>query len=437
MRWYKKLFWKVFAAIWVVSFLALVATVQLVSTIAEKEKFDAVITAKAMGYVELMVERYELNGYRQLPGLMQSFRDEEHGRRFGPRPPRISKRVEIIDQLLSRPVVINPLFEGKKRGVEEAQYTSDSGREYLVRIDLNWQGSPIENVLRKLLSLQVVLIILVSGLCAWVISAIIVRPLNQLRQHSQAIYQGQLDSRTDKAVSERGDEIGELARDFNRMADYVQQTLNAQQKLLQDVSHELRAPLARLQAAAGLAEQRWGEADKIVSRLNRETGRLDGLIGEILSLSRLEQMEVKSKPYALDQWLKELVDDIQFTYPSHPIKAVTVSCRCELNPRLLERALNNILVNACKHTRENTVIEIALKKDNHACVIIIRDHGDGVSADELSRLCEPFYRGGANNKGYGLGLSIAHRALARLGATLTLENHAGGGLQASIKLPQR
>ncbi|MDF2182535.1 HAMP domain-containing sensor histidine kinase [Neptuniibacter sp. CAU 1671] len=435
MRWYKKLFWKVFAAIWIVSFLALVATVQLVSTLAEKEKFDAVITAKAMGYVELMVERYELNGYRQLPGLMQSFREEDHSRRFAPRPPRISKRVEIVDQLLGQAVVINPLFEGKTRGVEEAQYTSDSGREYLVRIDLNWQGSPVENVLRRLLSLQVVLIILVSGLCAWVISSIIVRPLNQLRQHSQAIYQGQLDSRTDKAVSDRGDEIGELARDFNRMADYVQLTLNAQQKLLQDVSHELRAPLARLQAAAGLAEQRWGEEDKIVSRLNRETGRLDGLIGEILSLSRLEQMEVRCESYALNQWLIELVEDIQFSYPSHPIQTEVVACRCELNPRLLERALSNILVNACKHTQSGTVIEIALQMKNTDCEIIIRDHGEGVSADELAHLCEPFYRGGASNKGYGLGLSIAYRALARLGATLVLENHAGGGLQARIKLP--
>ncbi|MFW1678280.1 sensor histidine kinase [Pontibacter sp. JAM-7] len=436
MRWYKKLFWKVFAAIWVVSFLALVATVQLMGNIAEKEKFNAVITAKAMGYVELMVERYEHNGYRQLPGLMQSLRTEEdHRHRFAPRPPRISKRVEIVDQLLGQPVVLNPLFEGLKGGVEETLYTSDSGRNYQVFIDLNWKGSPAANMLRKLLSVQVVLIVLVSGLCAWVISAIIVRPVNLLRQHSQAIYQGQLDSRTDKSVCNRGDEIGELGRDFNRMADYVEHTLSAQQKLLQDVSHELRAPLARLQAAAGLAEQRWGEADKIVNRLNRETGRLDGLIGEILSLSRLEQMEVNCSAYSLDTWLQEWVADIQFTYQSHKLQTSLQPCQSTLNAKLLDRAISNILVNACKHTPNLTAIDIRLEVQRQAAVITIRDHGEGVSAEALQRLCEPFYRAGANNNGYGLGLSIAYRALARLGAELELSNHPTGGLQAIIRMP--
>jgi len=451
MKWYKRLFWKIFAAIWSVSFAVLLATICVVSEITEEDRFKEVITAKAEGYAELMIGRYERLGLKTLPPLrLKQLKDAQrrveggvrhladhqdrapHWKRFIWRS--VTKRVQITDQQLQRQVVALPDFKEPSE-VYRFQLTSERGREYEVSVDLSWERSPYDDLVNRILSLQMVLILIVSSLGALIVSAIIARPLTLLREHTQAIYRGELDTRTDKKLRVRGDELGELARDFDRMADYVQQTLTSHQHLMCDVSHELRAPLARLQAAAGIAEQRLGEGDKTVQRIIYECQRLDQLIGEILSLSRLEQMEISGEKTKLSTVLHELLEDAQFSQQSRPFDLQMESdCEVELSVNLLLRALNNIVGNACKHTPESTPIELSVHK-GECCEIRIRDHGPGVPEAQLEKLCEPFFRGESRSEGYGLGLSIAQRAVQRLGGELSLANHPQGGLEVRISLP--
>ncbi|MEM5536860.1 ATP-binding protein [Neptuniibacter pectenicola] len=459
MKWYNRLFWKIFVSIWAVSFFVLLATIVFVGAVTEQDRFKDVITAKSEGYAEAMVEKYEHKGFKtlipNLPRPRPKHRgedDHERGPRPGPGPGagpdkdkhedfrravwlNISERVFITDIERQKKVIGFKNFKRDSDSLYVFNLTSESGRVYKVEVDLHWDASPLTHLLATVLSLQMVLILLIASIGALLVSAIVTRPLNLLREHSQAIYRGELDRRTDEKLRKRGDELGELARDFDRMADYVQQTITSHQRLMQDVSHELRAPLARLQAAAGIAEQRMGEDDKAVKRIIKECQRLDQLIGEILSLSRLEQMDGHGERVWLYSLLQEWVDDAHFTYPKRHFNLTMKSdCEVSINVKLLERAVNNILGNACKHTAEGVDIDLTVDKTDQ-CVLCIRDHGAGVSDAELAQLCNPFYRGQSQAKGYGLGLSIAQRAVERLGGTLTLRNHPNGGLEAIIGLP--
>jgi signal transduction histidine kinase len=445
MKWYKRLFWKVFAAIWVVSVLVLLATVLVIGAVTEKERFKDVITTKAYGYSEAMIERYERRGLKTLPPprtrLPKRFRDDDdddhHERREHAAQRNlllnVVERVRITDVELGRKVIGPSMLTIDPESLLTFTMTSEADRLYRVDVDINWEHSPVGHLVKTLLSVQMVLVVLVSGLGGLLVSAIIVRPLNRLRDHTRAICEGELDSRTDEKLRSRGDELGELAREFDRMAEYVEQTLTSHQKLMQDVSHELRAPLARLQVAAGLAEQRLGQGDKTVQRIMRETERLDHLIGEILSLSKLEQMDSVGESFSLTTFLQELVDDVAFSYPLHPINlSMPEECHVDVNRGLLERALNNIINNACKHTGDGDSVDVSLCVVDGKYHISIRDHGPGVSHDQLKHLCEPFYRIDHQSKGYGLGLSIANRAMTRLGGELRIRNHSEGGLLVDL-----
>ncbi|WP_420554769.1 sensor histidine kinase [Neptuniibacter marinus] len=450
MKWYKRLFWKVFASIWAVSFIVLLATIFFVGAVAEQDRFKEVVTAKAQGYAEVMVEKYERKGFQTLlPRPPRPPKPDDSRGRYEHDKHKKEKRDDFRRSVwlnISERVFITDLKQKKKvigfnhfrRGSDSTyifNMNSDSGNAYQVEVDLNWEASPFTHVFATIISVQMVLILLIASAGALLVSMIITRPLNLLREHSQAIYRGELERRTDKKLRKRGDELGELARDFDRMADYVQQTITSHQRLMQDVSHELRAPLARLQAAAGIAEQRMGEDDKAVQRIIRECQRLDQLIGEILSLSRLEQMEGLGENVWLYPLLQEWVDDAHFAYPKRSFHLNMKSdCEVGVNVKLLERAINNILGNACKHTPEGTQIDLTVDKADQ-CVVCIRDHGPGVTEAQLTQLCNPFYRGQSQTEGYGLGLSIAQRAIERLGGTLVLQNHPEGGLEAIIRLP--
>ena len=265
----------------------------------------------------------------------------------------------------------------------------------------------------------------------------IVRPVNRLRSHAQVLYSGDLSARSDAKLNSRKDEIGELAREFDRMAEFVEQTLNANQRLLQDVSHELRAPLARLQAASGLAEQQLGEDSALMQRINRETDRLNQLIGEILSLSRIDTIEVTGEPFQLETLIEELQDDYRFSAPQRQLRfqAPAGLPPLSLNRQLLHRVLDNLISNAVKYTPEESAIDVTVNRSAQELQISVRDHGNGVDDQALPRLFEAFYRQSSDSAGYGLGLSIVSRIINRLGGSVTAQNHPEGGLEVILELP--
>ncbi|MEB3733274.1 HAMP domain-containing sensor histidine kinase [Halopseudomonas pachastrellae] len=289
------------------------------------------------------------------------------------------------------------------------------------------------------LILNIILAMAVLALLSLVLSRYLTRPLRQLGSAAQALAKGRFSAGSLQQTSERRDEIGELARRFESMAEQVQSLLDSQQQLLRDVSHELRSPLARLRVGLALGSQRdLGADDPLWQRLDRECDRLDRLIDGILTLSRLDSQREPPTRFALDPLVRQVVDDSRFAAADLTL-ALQGQSDLKLTgwPDQLQAALDNLLRNAVRFSPPNGIIQVALTATGQGAQIIIDDQGPGVPDEWLSRLSEPFVRvpGQSADSGYGLGLTIAQRAVARHGGKLTFTRNDSGGLRATVVLP--
>jgi two-component system sensor histidine kinase CpxA len=287
--------------------------------------------------------------------------------------------------------------------------------------------------------------LLLSAVVCFGLARYLTSPLLRLRGVVQALAGGDLSVRVGPALTRRGDEIGSLGRDFDRMAERLQELIESQQRLLRDVSHELRSPLARLQAALGLARQRTGEqaADEL-ERIEREAERLEELIGQTLSLTRLASGVESRREETVDLagLLRSVADDARFE-AAQGGRTVTEQLEDFLlvrgDPELLHRAIENVVRNAVRYTSVGGAVELSLRRVDAQALISVRDYGAGVDRRDLERLFDPFFRSGeARDRasgGYGLGLAIARRAVELHGGDIRACNAPGGGLQVDIRLP--
>jgi len=420
--WHRQLFWKMFLVIWLVGAVGMSSVFLYLSNRVDSLHRQEVLEARARGQARLMLERYEERDPRWL-----KTRDDHY-----------RLRLWIYPQGSQQP--LTPWKQKPPRDAYEFTLTTDTGNTYRVYAPAPPEEVLADRLLGRLFSLQMGLILVVSALSGLLLSALVVRPIRQLSQHVRNLRQQQdLSIRADDRLSRRRDELGELSREFDQMAEYVEATLLNQQRLLQDVSHELRAPLARLQVAAGLAEQRLGEDNPLSQRINRECERLDGLIGEILGYSQLEQADGSGgEVFQLAQLFNELAADVRFRQPQRPveIRVLPPELSVHLPWTLLHRALHNGLDNALKHTPEDACLSLEAGVKEQGIEIRLRDRGPGVSEALLPNLFTPFVRGsGGHGEGYGLGMSIAQRAIQKLGGTLEARNHPEGGLELLIRLP--
>jgi two-component system sensor histidine kinase CpxA len=279
--------------------------------------------------------------------------------------------------------------------------------------------------------------------CAAVFSFFLARsltaPVRQLRNAVERFGQGDLSARVKTG---RGDEIGQLGRAFDRMADRIQTLVQAERRLLIDISHELRSPLTRLGLAVELA--RTGEdREAALNRIQREADRLNSLVGGLLQVNRGEAdpSALVKEPVRLDDLLRAVVSDCRYA-------AEARGCRIEVeagqavvlegDPELLRRAIENVLGNAVRYSTSGEAIAVTLNTKEDAALIRIRDRGPGAPPDSLPHLFEAFYRvrNGAerHQDGFGLGLSIARRAVELHGGAIRAEN-AHPGLAVEIRLP--
>lgn len=265
-----------------------------------------------------------------------------------------------------------------------------------------------------------------------------------LRQASRRLAGGELDARVADEIGQRRDEIAELGRDFDYMATRLQALVAAQRTLLHDVSHELRSPLARLQVAVGLARQQPEKTSTMLERIERETERLGALVGEVLTLSRLEAgvIPAATECVNLRTLLEDVVADARFE-AAPEARAVTLRGSDELllecHPDLLRRAFDNIVRNAVRHTARGTAVAVELAPGGHSWLAVVRvcDRGPGLAEAELPAVFEPFVRGrGSAGHGYGLGPAIAKRAIQAHGGSIAARNRAQGGICVEVRLPQ-
>jgi two-component system, OmpR family, sensor kinase len=292
--------------------------------------------------------------------------------------------------------------------------------------------------------LFLVIALLLSAGASYLLARTVSGPVQRLRAATLAIAEGDLSTRVADNLDKRRDELGLLARDFDRMAEKLEQAAAQQTELSSNISHELRSPLARLRVALELARQQAGELPEF-ARIDQETERLNELIGQILSYARLDAADVeRSAPLGLRELLEEVVDNVNYECRADSDKQVRVELQCAAAPVVavyrgaLTSALENVLRNAVAHSPANGVVNVVLEKRDDGVRIAVTDNGPGVPADELDKLFEPFYRtraAKATEGGSGLGLAIAARAVELHAGRITASNTADGGLQVLISLP--
>ena len=279
--------------------------------------------------------------------------------------------------------------------------------------------------------------LLFAALLAWYFS----RPIRALRNAFESAAAGDL---APKFASDRsrvgGDELAELGQDFDRMSARLRALMDGQRRLLHDVSHELRSPLARLQAAIGLAHQQPDKIQPSLERIERESVRMDRLVGELLTLSRLEASTTlpACEPVDLVEMTDQIADDARFEAGArievHAPAPVTVSGA----PDLLWSAVENIVRNAVKHGGTDGHVEVELRAEAGQAHIDVLDRGPGIASEHLGEIFEPFFRSNPtmnNVDGHGLGLAIARRVVDSHGGCITAANRIGGGLRVTITLP--
>lgn len=246
----------------------------------------------------------------------------------------------------------------------------------------------------------------------------------------------------------RKDEVGGLARDFNELAARIESLLAAQKRLIADASHELRSPLTRLTLTLGLL-RRNGDASVQASlaRMDREVERLNGLITQLLTLSRLEGLRqpVSVESIDLGALVAEVVADADFEAASEDksVRLVeSVPCRTSGSPDVLRSAFENIVRNAVRYTASGTSVQVRLTRPDDGgstVAFVVEDEGPGVPEEDLAFIFQPFYRVDTARErqsgGAGLGLAIARQAVDIHGGTITAANRPGGGLQLRISLP--
>jgi signal transduction histidine kinase len=296
---------------------------------------------------------------------------------------------------------------------------------------------------------HLVVAIIAAGLIWYVFFRYSTVPLRRLRKVTQQLAGGNLSARVGEGLIHRKDEVADLGRDVDRMAERIERLVGAQQRLIRDVSHELRSPLARLNVALELARQSAGLAHSApFDRIERESERLNELISQLLMLTKLENESVMTKRMEFDiaALVAEIAKDVDFEASSKNRRVVTKACESLMlngNQELLRQALENLIRNAARYTTEGTEVEISLSKKNLGgrvfAHIEIRDHGPGVPESELNDIFRPFYRVNdareRQSGGAGVGLAIAERAVHLHGGSLRALNAPDAGLIVEMELP--
>jgi two-component system OmpR family sensor kinase len=286
--------------------------------------------------------------------------------------------------------------------------------------------------------------LVVSAFASWWLAQHLSAPIRRMQEGARALAGERLDIRVSAGLGGRKDEVAVLAREFDAMADRLRANRSALTRLLGDISHELRSPLARMRLALGLARQPSADTVRQLDRMEREIERLDVLISQVLKLARLNGTEIpfEREPFDVDEMIDEVVRDAAFEGAAKGCKVETVGAAHSVvsgNRELLRSAIENVLRNAVRYSPQGAPVEVAVERGAAGLTISVRDRGPGVPAGELERIFEPFYRVAESRDrdsgGEGIGLAITSQVMKAHGGTARADNRAGGGFEVQLSLP--
>jgi len=451
---------KIFLTFWLTLAL-LVAGQEIISIFAQRDEQAALNDARSLvSEAQGVVDAYARGGVpaaREVSGRLE--------RERGTRTDLLDvQRHSLLDHAV-RPAVLasarladRNAAEGVKLGVVNLgehvaakQMTTPAGQRLTLVVELpghgmaraanGWTSSPLT---------RYAAVILIGGLLCFALARHISRPLVKLAGAANALADGRLQTRVGARVARRRDEVGRLARDFDRMAERIEALVAGQRRMLGDVSHELRSPLARLTVAAGLARRHApSDTGEYFDRIDIETARLDRMIEQLLTLARIESAvddELRGD-VNLTELVQEVVSDGDFEARAAG-KRVTLVAGDDAALRgradLLRSAVENIVRNAIRYTEAGTAVEVALHRtgEDHAAraTLSVRDHGPGVPEPAVGEIFRRFWRADRADaqapEGAGLGLAIADSVVRVHGGTIGAANaDSGSGLLVTINLP--
>jgi two-component system, OmpR family, sensor histidine kinase CpxA len=460
----KSLFLRIFLSFWMAQALFMVLAI-LVTLAFRPHSSSAAWEALATSVLNESVQRYEGGGEDQLRVYLDGLQETQHVRAylFDEKRIEISRRgapdwaIRVASGgspapkegfVFPAPTVLHESLassDGKHR------YTLVLGLPPGPRVFFGPRGMPLPGLIIGVIS---------SGLVCYLLAWYLTKPIVRLRAATRQLAAGDLTARSGAPASLRRDEVAGLMRDFDAMAERLETLVKAQSRLLNDISHELRSPLARLNVALGLARLREGvdNAD-MLDRIELEASRLNELISRILTLARLEDGEqrVPQTPVALDEIVASVTEDAEFEAQArHCHVRATIAdgdWKVRGNASLLHSAVENVVRNAIRYTQEGTSVEVDLSvpdtlsggrpnegaSNQSEAVLRVSDFGPGVPPDALEKLFEPFYRlddsRGRLTGGAGLGLAITERAVRFHGGRVSASNRPEGGLLVEIRLP--
>ena len=294
--------------------------------------------------------------------------------------------------------------------------------------------------------IRIAIPVLISFILCLLLARSFSKPIATIKKAASELGKGNLATRVD-GVTKRNDELGQLANSFNQMAEQLQQNQSAQQRLLGDVSHELRSPMTRLQMALGLAQQESTAKparEQYLQRCELEVARLNQMIEDALVLSRLENtlQTIKKEPLNLTALIQKIINEEQFVANEKSIKIefdsiATVELLGDSN--LLFSAISNVITNSVKYSPEHSTVKVSLSIKELLVSLVISDNGTGVPSQSLTELFTPFYRVSLardrKTGGTGLGLAIAKQAINAHQGKIFAKNNEIQGLSVTIQLP--
>jgi len=443
---FRSLYWKIFFFFWLTLIAAIFSVATLSEIIVNERDEDQYQKVVHLGIQAANI--YERKGAKALTAHLRHIDQEFDVKGFMlDAKYRPISRANLPNNWLefTLPLTQNRLsVRSNLRGFQPYRISSNSGHTYTFVAYRDNRG-PYPAWLKHLPMLQVLTALIIVALLTAFVTWRITNPLRKLKQATDSFARGNLDTRLPKLVGCRKDEIGEVGLAFNRMAERISLLVSNQQRLFRDISHELRTPLARQQIALELLARKLPDPEhQSLHRIDREIGRMNQLIDQVLTLLRLEQNEQSPtiEAYDLSKLLRKLTQDAQFEAQSkdqvdlRQPKQVSILGQQEL----VARAVENILRNALRYTPDDGRVYLQVDEQKDSVMIRIEDEGEGVPEECLSRLFEPFYRVEASRNqqsgGYGIGMAIAEQAIRAQGGNINASNRKVGGLCVEISLPK-
>jgi signal transduction histidine kinase len=412
-----RLFLKLFLAFWLATSLTFFVGIGfsvLDGLLPSDPGLDALLKAS-----ERLLQHYGVDSARQLLAVL---------------PPPKGEVVGVYDgkgELLAGSVVTNSAFERSVIGKDGSALSLRSSR-----------APGTVGGRQPGLSIPLLIGTVMSALFSAYLAYYLAWPLAYLRRAMRDVAQGRFETRVKPMMGNRRDEIVDLAADCDRMANQLKLLVEAQQNLLHDISHELRSPLTRMQAAIGLLQQDPTRRE-MVARIERESLRMDTLIEALLTLARLQGRpdSIEREPLEIVELLAVIVENAQFEAEikgCHVALQACVSFTSRASGELLYRCFENVIRNAVRFTAPGTIVLVTAQANEPAgCLTVkITDHGPGVDSQLLKTIFQPFERGTSDaSTGFGLGLAIASRAIQLHGGTIVARNGPTGGLEVEVSLP--